>query len=553
MEKLEVEHVEGVDGPEGLESQIYRSEASWAKYIPGGYSPSRCMKLRGRPMINAILLLAGVSIMFFGYDSSCMSQVDTNDNYLRFMGTDSGSARDSAAVGGLVGVWFGGFGIGAILVGSMADDIGRLKCIQLGCLWGILGGALQASAQNFTWMAFARIIGGIGCGHLNTIVPIWTSELADSGARGAFVAVQFTLALTGGTIVYWTEYACLKTQSLAFAWRFPLAMQLIFLLFILFATPFYPESPRHLIRIGKLKEAREILQRVRVKVPESQIENELAEIVGAIRLEANQPPASLWTIMTTSDKLHTRRRILLGAGVQVMQKFTGIDFISTYAPEMFTLAGYTGDKPSLLAGGNFFGYTASLALAIYLCDRVGRRRLMLIGSSLMFLVLIAGGVLSHEVISKRTSDPSVSSRCGGAVAAVLYLYTFIYGSTWLTTCWVYPTEIFPLVSRAKGTALATVAFSLAGGIINEIVPYLIDAISYWVFILFALLNLVMLIPIYLFYIETANRHLEDLDYLFAHESPFFWHAERAFAQMKSEEGVLNKAENGPEELETFGI
>lgn len=63
-------------------------------------------------MINAILLLAGTSIMFFGYDSSCMSQVDTNADYLRYMGTDSGSARDSAAVGGLVSLWFGGFGIG---------------------------------------------------------------------------------------------------------------------------------------------------------------------------------------------------------------------------------------------------------------------------------------------------------------------------------------------------------------------------------------------------------------------------------------------------------
>jgi hypothetical protein len=66
--------------------------------------------------------------------------------------------------------------------------------------------------------------------------------------------------------------------------------------------------------------------------------------------------------------------------------------------------------------------------------------------------------------------------------------------------WVYPTEIFPLASRAKGTALATIAFSLAGGFINEIVPYLINAISFWVFILFALINLIMLIPIYLFYL-----------------------------------------------------
>jgi Sugar (and other) transporter len=57
-----------------------------------------------------------------------------------------------------------------------------------------------------------------------------------------------------------------------------------------------------------------------------------------------------------------------------------------------------------------------------------------------------------------------------------------------------------LASRAKGVALATVAFSIAGGVINEIIPYLINAIGFWVFILFALINLAMLVPIYLFYI-----------------------------------------------------
>ena len=38
---------------------------------------------------------------------------------------------------------------------------------------------MQASAQHITWMTITRVIGGIGCGHLNTIVPVWTSELAD--------------------------------------------------------------------------------------------------------------------------------------------------------------------------------------------------------------------------------------------------------------------------------------------------------------------------------------------------------------------------------------
>ncbi|PQE11611.1 MFS monosaccharide transporter protein [Rutstroemia sp. NJR-2017a WRK4] len=512
---------------------IYHDESAFSKFIPGGYSPSRCLTYSGKPMVYSILLLAGTAIMFFGYDASVMSLINTNEDYLALMGVASGSDGDSAAIGGLVSVWFGGFAIGALFVGHYADHIGRLKTIELGCLWGLLGAALQASAQNLTWMMFARIIGGVGCGHLNTVVPIWTSELADPNMRGAFVAVEFTLALTGSTIVYWMEYACLKTQSLSFAWRFPLGLQAIFLIIILVFIPFFPESPRYLTKIKQVASARQILSQCRLHPTPESIDQEIHEIETAIRLEATSTSHSFTSMLFTKDNLHTRRRVLLGAGVQVMQKLTGIDFIATYAPEMFTLAGYKGDKPALLAGGNYISYTASLALAIWLSDRFGRRRLMLTGSSLMGFVLIVGGVLSHEVTKKAAEgDADGANRLGGGVAAILYLYTCIYGSTWLTTCWVYPTEIFPLASRAKGVALATVAFSIAGGVINEIVPYLINAIGFWVFILFALINLIMLIPIYCFYIETANRHLEDLDLLFAGDSCLSWRAEKQFRELK---------------------
>lgn len=229
------------------------------------------------------------------------------------------------------------------------------------------------------------------------------------------------------------EYGCTKTQSLAFAWRFPLAFQIVFLLLILIVIPFYPESPRYLAKTGRLDEARAILEKCRIDPQPFMIEQEMVEIHEALCLEASSPCKTFTSMLTTKDKLHTRRRILLGAGVQVMQKLTGIDFIATYAPEMFTLAGYTGDKPSLLAGGNLIGYMASLALAIFLIDRVGRRKLMMIGSGSMGVVLIIGGILAHEVVLNSTTDPEKTARLGAGVATVLYVYTFIYGSTWLTT------------------------------------------------------------------------------------------------------------------------
>lgn len=146
-------------------------------------------------------------------------------------------------------------------------------------------------------------------------------------------------------------------------------------------------------------------------------------ILHAIRAEASSATAaSFYSMLFKTDKLHIRRRVLLGAGVQVMQKFTGVDFIAVYAPNMFALSGFKGDKPALLAGGNWFGYIASLALSIYLCDRMGRRKLMLVGCLFMGIVLIVGGALSHETILHSTSDPGMAEKFGSGVAAILFLY-----------------------------------------------------------------------------------------------------------------------------------
>jgi hypothetical protein len=124
MDKTEAQQ-RGIDSPKIYQSlsniiMLYASvlmladESSLSKYIPGGYSPSRCLKLSGKPMMYAILSLAGCAIMFFGYDASVMSLVNTNKDYLHLMGAGSGSKRDSAAIGGLVSLWFGGFAMGMV-------------------------------------------------------------------------------------------------------------------------------------------------------------------------------------------------------------------------------------------------------------------------------------------------------------------------------------------------------------------------------------------------------------------------------------------------------
>ena len=98
--------------------------------------------------------------------------------------------------------------------------------------------------------------------------------------------------------------------------------------------------------------------------------------------------------------------------------------------------------------------------------------------------------------------------------------------------WVYPTEVFPLATRAKGVSLAMVSFAIWGAAINEVIPYVISAVGWWVFIMFAAINFLQIIPVWLFYVETAKRHLEDLDILFASDSPLAYKMEREFGEKK---------------------
>ena len=56
--------------------------------------------------------------------------------------------------------------------------------------------------------------------------------------------------------------------------------------------------------------------------------------------------------------------------------------------------------------------------------------------------------------------PEKASQYGGAAAAFVFIYTFVFGATWLTIPWVYPTETFPLEVRAKGNAFGVFGWSI---------------------------------------------------------------------------------------------
>lgn len=137
---------------------------------------------------------------------------------------------------------------------------------------------------------------------------------------------------------------------------------------------------------------------------------------------------------------------------------------------------------------------------------------MVWGAVAMALILLIAGIL--DMFAQK---PGPSQKGFGAgVATMTFLYTATFGATWLTTPWLYPTEIFPLNVRAKGGAWSVVGWSIGNGVITMITPFLFQAISYGTLLLLCGLNIFCIPFVILMYPETAGRSLEQMETFFEH-------------------------------------
>lgn len=147
----------------------------------------------------------------------------------------------------------------------------------------------------------------------------------------------------------------------------------------------------------------------------------------------------------------------------------------------------------------------SATFAVFLIDRFGRRRLLLVGSTLM-IVAHAGlaGLQSHA------EDPTVAE-CSlifyfVALAAFpigLFLIPFLYAS-----------EIAPNKIRSKVAAMSTFSNWIFNFLVAEVTPVAFATISWRYYLVYVGTNSLSFATFYLFAPETKGRTLEDIDAFF---------------------------------------
>ncbi|KAI0145112.1 general substrate transporter [Xylariaceae sp. FL1272] len=473
----------------------------------------RYFGLRGQALNYAIGIIAGCDFLLFGYDQGVTGGVLTMDQFLTVFpdinpdGTDDAGLKSQRSTnqGISVAAYNLGCFLGAVISIFISDLLGRKRMIILGTSVMVIGAVLQASASTLPQWIVGRIITGLGNGGNTSTVPTWQSETSRSHKRGKLVMIEGALITGGITLSYWIDLGFSFAPG-SVAWRFPLAFQIAFCLFILSMVWNLPESPRWLILKKREDEAREVLAALAdVNVNDKIIQDEFLEIKETVE-EMQKGKFSDLFKNTKDREFH---RTLLAYVNQVFQQISGINLITYYAAVIYKRLGLSGFLSLLLAALNGTEYFIASWPAVYLVERVGRRKLMLFGAVGQAASMAAlAGAASLTEVENPPKGPSI------AVIALLFVFNTFFAVGWLGMTWLYPAEIVPLKIRAPANALSTSANWIFNFLVVMITPVAFDSIGYQTYIVFAVINAFIVPVTYFFYPETAYRSLEEMDVIF---------------------------------------
>jgi SP family sugar:H+ symporter-like MFS transporter len=402
---------------------------------PSGTTPNHLYVL-------GLCAVAAIGGFLFGFDSGVIN--GAVDAISAAFGTKT-AATGFAVASVLLGCAGGAFGAGAL-----ANLVGRRPTMLFNAVLFLASayasGAAASTPVFITW----RIVGGLAIGAASVLAPMYISEVAPAYLRGRLASLQQMAIVLGLFSAFLSNDLLAKLAGGASgnfwlgapAWRWMFWMEAIPSVAFLVGILLIPESPRFLVFCGKRERARQIFARIGGNA------DELVEQVEQSLRGEHRPRLSDLVDPGTGRVASV---VWVGIGLAAFQQFVGINVIFYFGEVLWKAAGATEQwalRINLLTG--FVNILATIP-AIALIDRVGRKPLLLVGSTGMALTL---GVMAAVFASAHggPGGPVLSHGAALMGLAAANLYVVAFAVSWGPVMWVLLGEMFP--NRLRGAALA---------------------------------------------------------------------------------------------------
>ncbi len=445
------------------------------------------MSHKGR--IILIALVAATGGLLFGFDTGVISGAlpFLRQNWHLADG-DIEWVTTSVLIGAL---------LGAICSGRLSDSIGRKKMIIVNAVVFSIGAAGSAAATSVSLLIVMRMVIGVAIGITSYVAPMYIAEISPARKRGGLVTLNQLMITVGILVAYITDY-WLSNDNDPTSWRWMFLVGIFPALVLLVGMFFLPETPRWLISKGRDDEGKRVLEMVEEPaLVGSTLEN--------IRKDMLQEAQTKGRAMD-EFKPCLRIPLIITVGIFFFQQFSGVNTIIYYSPIIFKISGIVSNQGSILPA-IIIGVVNVLSclLSVFLLDRVGRRRLYMIGICGMIPSLALLGLCFHFKEALGASLPYF------AVSSIVAYIAFIAISL-APLGWLLISEVFPTSVRGVGMSIGSLSHWGFNAIISFTFLKLVNGIgiapTFW---LYAAVCVAGLIWGYYFIPETKGKSLEQIE------------------------------------------
>lgn len=460
---------------------------------PTDYRTGRVVGLAGTAALGGFL---------FGYDSAVINgAASAIKSTFGLSPLELGLVVSIALIGSAVGAWF---------AGSLAERYGRRRVMLMAAALFLASAIGQAFPFGVTDLTIWRFIGGAGIGVASVMAPMYIAEIAPSQLRGRMGSMQ-QLAIVVGIfmtgLINWVILRAAGGDSTN-DWLFGIAAwQWMFLSMVIPAVIYgllvlrIPESPRYLVAIGQEAKAAQVLQSIYRDDVTPMVRQIAQSLVGDHKPRMSDIRGRSFGLLPI---------VWIGIFLSMFQQFVGINAVFYYSNSIWTAVGFSEDQAFETSLITTVINVAFTLVAIALIDRVGRKPLLLVGSSGMVIML---GLLTFVFGTSplNAEGQPVLEGASTVVALIAFnLYVAFFAATWGPIVWVLLGEMFPNRIRASALALAAAAQWMANFVVSTAFPPL-SAVSlglaYGIFTVFALISIPFVAR---FLRETKGVALEDM-------------------------------------------